>query len=101
MKRSLAAIALLTALTACDVEEIGMGDGSITVVNEDTQEVRLLISDNDQCVIGMHSSVNTSTRRVFSIGETSYVCLGEKAPGVAVENGKTYAIKGGKLVEKP
>lgn len=91
-------VALVT-LTACQVEEIGTGDGSITITNEEDAEISVLISDNDDCVVGLHSSVNTSTRRMFSVGETSHVCVGEAPPGIPVQDGKTYALRDGTLVE--
>lgn len=90
-------ILALIALSGCETEEIGMGSGSITVINDDSAEVRLLITDNAQCVVGLHSSVNSGTRRLFDIGEKSFVCVEENPPGVPVENGKTYHIDGGKL----
>ncbi len=96
-----AAPAILFAL-ACAGEDIGLGDGTITVHNDESREIAVLISDTDDCVIGMHGSVNPQATRSFDImtdeqGQ-SYFCINEEVP-FPVEDGGHYAIRGGALVK--
>lgn len=97
MKRLLIGTALMAI--ACGSEGIGMGSGSIIIHNEDSANVKILISDTPDCVIGLHSSVPGETQRFFDIGETSVVCVGENPPGVPVQDGKEYILQGGTLAE--
>ena len=96
MRLALAAFALLS-FTACEMEEIGTGSGSITVKNADEGTVDVLIADSKDCFAGLRGSVNSSTTRMFSVGEESYLCVNETRPGFPVKDGGAYVIEGGAL----
>lgn len=89
---------LVTLSLACGVEEIGVGSGSIDIHNDDATAVDLLISDSPDCGLGMHSSLESGSTRDFPVGDNSYVCVGETPPGIRVENGGRYTLRGGTLV---
>jgi hypothetical protein len=89
---------VLTISLACAVEEIGIGSGSVDIHNSDSAAVELLISDSPECGLGMHSSLESGSTRDFSVGDNTYVCVGEHPPGVQVEDGGRYEIRGGTLV---
>jgi len=101
MKRlALVALGMLVGLVGCKVEEIGGGDGTIYVRNDGDDEVEVMIADTEDCFAGLRSSVNTSTTRMFSVGESSYLCIDEKPPGHKVEDGKRYVLADGVLSEE-
>ena len=90
----LATPALLFA-QLCAVEEFGLGDGTITVSNRDSERHPVMISDQPNCFAGMRTDLNGGTTREFSIDEKgAYLCIGESG-GVLVENGMRYTIRGG------
>ena len=93
----LAALVLAISL-ACAVEEIGVGSGSVDIHNAGSAAVELLISDSPECGLGMHSSLESGSTRDFSVGDDTYVCIGENPPGIRVEDGGKYEIRGGTLV---
>lgn len=79
----------------CVVEEIGLGDGRITVSNRDAERHRVMISDAPNCFAGMRTELNGGTTREFYIDEKgAYLCIGE-AGGVLVEDGARYTVRGG------
>ncbi len=93
-----ATLLVVTISLACAVEEIGMGSGSVDIHNSDSAAVTLLISDSPDCGLGMHSSLESGSTRDFSVGDDTYVCIGETPPGIRVEDGGKYEISGGTLV---
>ncbi len=93
-----ATLFVLTISLACAVEEIGMGSGSVDIHNSESAAVTLLISDSPECGLGMHSSLESGSTRDFSVGDDTYVCIGENPPGIHVEDGGRYEIRGGTLV---
>ena len=82
-------------LSACLIEEIGTGSGSITVSNRDSVDYPVVISDNSKCLIGLNSRLEDGAQRSFSVGEQSYFCLEKGGLGVQVTNGGTYEVKDG------
>lgn len=81
----------------CQVEEFGLGSGSITVHNADSAALEIVVSDTASCFAGMRTELGPNTTRVFSIDENgAYFCVGEGG-GVAVANGGSYEIRGGAL----
>lgn len=102
IRLAIAAVPAIVFTLACAGEDIGLGDGMITVHNDEAREISVLISDTEDCVIGMHSSVNPEATRTFDImtdeqGQ-SYFCMDEEVP-FPVEDGGHYAIRGGALVK--
>jgi hypothetical protein len=82
-------------LVACEVEDIGVGENSITVRNEDSAPVEVLIADSTTCFAGTHSTIQPKTTRLFDVSEEAYVCMnggGTKATPNAV-----YVIEGGAI----
>ena len=98
MVRMFSVVALL-GLGACEIEEIGTGTGMITVKNEDAKDYAIVISDNDQCLLGLKTKLENNTQTTYSVGENSFFCLSEGGTGVKVHDGKTYHVKGGQLAE--
>ncbi|HJN77033.1 MAG TPA: hypothetical protein QGF58_24125 [Myxococcota bacterium] len=96
MRLSLLVIAALS-LTACEMEEIGTGSGSINVRNADDGTVDVLIADSKDCFAGLRGSVNSKSTRMFSVGEQSYLCVNETKPAFPVNSGGSYVIEGGAL----
>lgn len=96
MRLSLAVIALLS-FTACEMEEIGTGSGSINVRNADDGTTAVLIADTKDCFAGLRGSVNSKSTRMFDVGDDSYLCVNETKPGYPVKNGGSYVISGGAL----
>jgi len=101
MKRWMWLAGLLSVSVGCEIEEIGGGNGLIDVKNEDSAPVKVLITDNESCVVGLHSAVQPEGIRQFDINEEgSYLCINEDPPAYRVENGKSYQITGGKLLPR-
>lgn len=91
-----AIFALIPSINEClAIEEIGVGDGLITVENNDGEAVDVLITDNDTCTVGLNSTVQSNTTRSFDIAEGAYLCIGERAH--PVKDGEKYVIEGGAL----
>jgi len=82
----------------CQGEQgIGMGSGSITVHNSDNDTHEVVISDDPKCVVGYRSELHGDTTRQYDIAEEgAYMCIGEGG-GMRVENGGSYAVRGGAL----
>ena len=97
-------LAALPVLGGCEVEEIGLGSGMITVRNADAKDYSILISDNDLCQLGLQSKVENNTTTTFSVkteeeAGDSYFCIARGVGGAKVTSGKTYEIKGGSFHE--
>ena len=56
----------------------------------------ILYADSDSCFSGTHSSIESNTTTEVSAGK--YICVDEHMPGVLVEDGHKYEIKGGVVV---
>lgn len=104
MRLSFVLLAALPVLGACEVEEIGLGSGMITVRNADADDYSIVISDNDLCQLGLQSKIENNTTTTFSVKSDdeagdSFFCTSRGAGGVKVTSGKTYEIKGGAFRE--
>lgn len=95
--RWLFSAALMALVLGCAGEDIGLGDGSITIHNRDDAPVTVLIGDAPECVVGMTSTIPAETVRQFDVGENTYVCVGKRPPGVRVADGAAYVLEGGSL----
>jgi len=82
-------------MMSCMIEEIGTGDGSITVSNRDAVDYPVVISDTEQCLFGLNSSLEDGTVRTFSVGEKSFFCLKKGGSGISVQDGGKYEVKDG------
>jgi len=95
MRLLLLATPALIFAQLCAIEEIGLGDGKITVTNRDRDRHPVMISDQPNCFAGMRTDLNGGTTREFSIDEKgAYLCIAG-AGGVLVEDGARYTIRGG------
>ncbi len=85
-------------LSACD---LNMGPkGYFNLKNGTDATLKILVSDNDQCVIGLHSEIATNTWRNYDIdnmNKGAYLCVDGKPQ--LVTNGKSYVVQGGQVVE--
>ncbi|MCO4774147.1 MAG: hypothetical protein KDA24_29215 [Deltaproteobacteria bacterium] len=96
---SLALAAVLLASAGCDML-IPEAKGFFYLKNGTDKHLEVLVSDNDKCVIGLHSSVGTSTWRNYDLENKeagAYLCV-DKQP-FKVTDGKSYEYKEGSLVE--
>lgn len=80
-------------LVACEVEEIATGDNSITVRNEDSGPVEVLIADSGTCFAGTRSTIQPKTTRMFDVADDAYVCI--NGGGTKVTPNTDYVIEGG------
>lgn len=74
--------------------------GYFYLKNDTQATLDILVSDNDQCVIGLHSSVATHTWRNYDLEDKvngAYLCVG-KTP-FKVSDGKSYKYENGSLME--
>ena len=88
----------LAAVAGCDLEVADKG--YFNLKNGTDKTIDILVSDNDQCVIGLNSSVAYITWRNYDIekkDEGAWLCI-DKQPHKVV-NGKSYLWDDGKLVE--
>lgn len=84
----------------CQVEEFGLGNGSITVHNDDGTTHEIMVSDSATCFAGMRTELHGNTTRQFDIDENgAFFCVGESG-GVAVQNGGSYVVRGGAIGPK-
>lgn len=91
----IAPIAFIAQL--CEVEEFGLGSGSITVHNADATALEIMVSDKPNCFAGMRTELGPNTTRTFDIDENgAFFCVGAGG-GVSVTNGGSYEIRGGAL----
>ncbi len=105
------ALGLTVAFTfACAGDDIGLGSGDMTIHNDDDIHWELRISDTEDCVIGMNSSINVEATRHFDVMKEgvdegqSWVCLihpetDEKSDAIELEDGQHLVIRGGELEE--
>ena len=102
MNRLLSTSLLLLAATlmrsACDMKVAAKGNFNLH--NDTDANLKILVSDNDTCVIGLHSEVPTHTWRNYDVEDLAkgaILCI-DGAPTV-VTNGKSYAWNGAELKE--
>ncbi|MCB9743102.1 MAG: hypothetical protein H6741_32920 [Alphaproteobacteria bacterium] len=100
MRRILFAAAALLALSACDPAI--NPSGTITVKNEDGQKWQLLITTEEACTLGLHTSINPNTQTTFDVDLTTknYVCVNEQGPPIEIENNGNYIIEGGRWAKR-
>lgn len=100
MRHLCAALILALGLTAC--QQALTPTGTITVKNEDGQRWPLLITTEDNCTLGLHTSIQPNTQTTFDIelSGKSYVCVNEQGPPIELENNGTYVIEGGRWGER-
>jgi hypothetical protein len=70
------------------------------LMNDGDKTLDILVSDNDQCVIGLHSSVATHTWRNYDLDDKAngaWLCI-DKQPFKVVD-GKSYKFADGTVVE--
>ena len=94
----LAAASLLVA-SGCDMLNVAER-GFFNLKNGGDKTLAILVSDNDQCIIGLHSEVATNTWRNYDIEDVNkgaYLCVDGKAK--KVETGKSYVVENGAVVE--
>ncbi|MFK7930856.1 MAG: hypothetical protein AB8H79_21915 [Myxococcota bacterium] len=95
MRLLLLALPGIAMAAMCEVDEIGVGSGLITVHNDDSVTHEIVVSDNAKCVIGMRTELRPNTTRTFDIDENgAFFCVGG-AGGTAVQNGQRYTVRGG------
>jgi|GEM_PF-6960903 len=92
-------LVVLFAAGGCDLLT-PVDKGFFYLKNDTEQTLTILVSDNDQCVIGLHSSVATHTWRNYDLDDKAkgaYLCV-DKQPFHVVD-GKSYKFDNGSLVE--
>lgn len=96
---SVALLVLLVAAAGCDL--LNPPDkGFFYLKNDGDKTLSILVSDNDKCVIGLHSSVATHTWRNYDLDDKvngAWLCI-EKQPFKVVD-GKSYRVEGGQVME--
>ncbi len=70
---------------------------SVSLKNEDSRQHQLLLKTSDTCFSGTHTSINGHTTSNVDPG---WACVDKKKPAVKLENGKSYVIRNGRIVEK-
>lgn len=89
----------LLLLAGCDLLDTA-NRGFFNLKNGTDATLKILVSDNDQCVIGLHSEVATNTWRNYDIEDVNkdaYLCVGGSAH--KMETGKSYVFDGSALTE--
>jgi len=81
----------------CQVEEFGVGTGTITLHNGDKTTQEIMISDSATCFAGLRTEINSNSTRTFSIADEAYLCVGTGGGGVPVKDGASYTIHGGSV----
>ncbi len=74
--------------------------GFFNLKNGTDATLDILVSDNEQCVIGLHSSVATNTWRNYDIeekGGSAFLCVNRRP--CAVTYGKRYVDEDGAVTE--
>lgn len=92
------AVISLGALTACP-PQMDPNIGTITVHNADKTDHAVLITQEDNCTLGLHSKVYSNNTTTFDVDRTtgSWMCVDEVGPAIKLEDGKVYEIKNGRL----
>jgi hypothetical protein len=70
---------------------------TVNITNEDDKSYKILISTDDHCFSGLHTSINGHTQTTIEVG---YLCMNEQKPGFKLEEGKSYVIKNGAVAPK-
>ena len=97
--RPFAAALFYSALAACDLGP-PPDRGTFNLKNDTETNLTLLVSDNEQCIIGTHSEVATNTWRNYDIeskAKGAYLCVDGK--GHPVQDGKSYRYSASGLNE--
>ncbi len=85
-------------LSACDLNVAPKG--FFYLRNGTDKTLKILVSDNEQCIIGLHSEVATNTWRNYDIDDMAkgaWLCVDGK--GNKVGTGKSYVFDGSALKE--
>ncbi|PID77651.1 MAG: hypothetical protein CSB24_00470 [Deltaproteobacteria bacterium] len=70
---------------------------TVSLSNKDSKQYQLLLNSSETCFAGTESSINSSTTSKVDAG---WACLNKQKPAVKLEEGKSYIIKDGKIVEE-
>jgi hypothetical protein len=90
-------------LSACDLNVAPKG--YFNLKNGTDATLKILVSDNDQCIIGLHSEVATNTWRNYDIDNQTtgaWLCVDGKSQKVV--NGESYVFESSfplKVTEAP
>lgn len=100
MSRAFALALALALLTAC-IPGMDPNIGTITVKNADADRLQLIISQEQMCGIGTHTSIEKNTITTFDVDklQPTYVCVEGRGSGYEVKDGMSYIIRGGRLAE--
>lgn len=88
-----------SALFAACLPQANLNQGSFSLQNTDASDHKLLLSETEDCGLGLRTSVTHNTQTTFDVAlnKPSYLCVGETPPPVKVEAGKAYSIQGGSV----
>lgn len=84
----------LMLVAGCDLLDVKQ-KGFFNLKNGTDATLKILVSDNDQCIIGLHSEVATNTWRNYDLDDISagaFLCVDGKPQHV--ETGKSYVFDG-------
>ena len=100
--RLLSLLAASLLFVAC-LPQANLNNGSFSLKNSDKTDYKLLLSETEDCGMGLRTSVGHDTQTTFDVALTkpSYLCVGETPPPVKVEAGKAYVIVGGSVRAAP
>ena len=93
MKLKIAALAFAAVAAVTVVAHAA----TVAIQNQDSRSYRILISTDDHCFAGLHTSISGNTSTTIDVG---YLCLEEQKPAFKLETGKSYIIKDGKVSAK-